>query len=107
MSITAPSRPLTVTVDQAARLLGISRTSAYELVHTGEIYALRLGRRLVVPVAWLAEQLGLEPSDIWAFLESDRSESESLPPREGRPTATRRTRSSHQVGGQMQLLDKI
>lgn len=40
---------LTITVEQAGRLLGISRALAYELVRRGELPALRLGRRLVVP----------------------------------------------------------
>jgi excisionase family DNA binding protein len=40
---------LTVTVTQAAVMLGISRTSAYERVRRGEIPTVRLGRRLLVP----------------------------------------------------------
>ena len=40
---------LTVTVEEAAALLGISRALAYELVARGELPCLRLGRRLVVP----------------------------------------------------------
>ena len=34
----------TVTVEEAAQILGISRSSAYECVGTGELRALRLGR---------------------------------------------------------------
>jgi excisionase family DNA binding protein len=41
---------LTVTVEEAGTLLGISRTLAYDLVRRGEIPSLRLGRRVVVPV---------------------------------------------------------
>ena len=37
------------TVEEAARLLGISRAHAYDLVARGELPHLRLGRRLVVP----------------------------------------------------------
>lgn len=40
---------LVVSVEEAAELLGISRGLAYELVRRGELPALRLGRRLVVP----------------------------------------------------------
>ena len=40
---------LTVSVTEAARLLGISRALAYELIARGELPAIRLGRRLVVP----------------------------------------------------------
>jgi excisionase family DNA binding protein len=39
----------TLTVDEAAEILGIGRNSAYEAVRRGEIPAIRLGRRLVVP----------------------------------------------------------
>jgi excisionase family DNA binding protein len=45
----APNR-ITLTVEEAGALLGISRTLAYELVRRGEIPSLRLGRRVVVPV---------------------------------------------------------
>lgn len=41
--------PLVLTVPEAARRLGISRTLAYELIARGQLPALRLGRRLVVP----------------------------------------------------------
>jgi len=37
-----------LTVEEAAGLLGISRTLAYELVTLGELPHLRLGRRIVV-----------------------------------------------------------
>jgi excisionase family DNA binding protein len=36
-------------VEEAGRLLGISRAHAYELVTRGELPHLRLGRRVVVP----------------------------------------------------------
>lgn len=39
----------TVTVQEAAMVLGVSRSSAYELVRSGAIPSLRLGHRLVVP----------------------------------------------------------
>jgi excisionase family DNA binding protein len=38
-----------VTVEEAARLFGISWGLAYELVRRGELPVVRLGRRLVVP----------------------------------------------------------
>jgi len=43
------STKLTYTVTEAAELLGISRSSAYECVHRGEIPSLTLGRRVVIP----------------------------------------------------------
>ncbi len=51
----------TVTVEEAAQMLGISRSSAYECVRRGELRALRLGRRLVVPRAALLDLL--EPNE--------------------------------------------
>jgi excisionase family DNA binding protein len=54
------THPLTLTVEQAAKVLGISRSTAYELVHTGDIPSLRLGRRIVIPTARLADKLGLD-----------------------------------------------
>ena len=47
---------ITLTVTEAANLLGISRNLCYEAVSKGEIPSLRLGNRLLVPRAAL-EQL--------------------------------------------------
>lgn len=38
-----------VNVKDAARQLGIGKTLAYELVARGELPAVRLGRRIVIP----------------------------------------------------------
>jgi excisionase family DNA binding protein len=40
---------LTMTVSEAAEVLGISRAFAYELVGRGEIPVVRFGRRVIVP----------------------------------------------------------
>ena len=54
---------LTVTVAQAAVMLGISRTSAYERVRRDEIPTVRLGRRLLVPKDRLLAMLdGVPPA---------------------------------------------
>jgi excisionase family DNA binding protein len=42
-------KPKVLTVPETARLLRISRGSAYEAVRRGEIPAVRVGRRLLVP----------------------------------------------------------
>jgi excisionase family DNA binding protein len=42
-------RRLSLTVTEAAEMLGISRTLAYQLVARGELASLRMGRRIVVP----------------------------------------------------------
>ncbi len=43
----------TLTVDEAAARLGIGRNAAYAAVKRGEIPALRLGKRILVPRAAL------------------------------------------------------
>lgn len=62
------NQPLTLTVEQAARVLGIGRSTAYELVRTGDLKHVRLRRRIVVPVAHLAERLGVDRKAVWAVL---------------------------------------
>lgn len=44
---------LTLSVSEAAQMLGISRALAYTLVRSEHIPSLRLGRRIVVPRAAL------------------------------------------------------
>lgn len=60
--------PLTLTVEQAGRVLGVGRSTAYELVRSGDLKCIRLRRRIVVPVAHLAESLGVERDAVWATL---------------------------------------
>ena len=49
----------TLTVEQAAKVLGISRTGAYQLAARGELPGvIRLGKRLLVPKAALEKLLG-------------------------------------------------
>jgi len=50
---------LTLTVEEAGELLGISRAFAYELVARGELPSLRLGRRLLVPRRALEALVGI------------------------------------------------
>ena len=42
---------LTLTVDEAGRLLGISRNSAFEAVRRGDIPSIRVGKRILIPRA--------------------------------------------------------
>ena len=49
---------LTYTVPEAAVLLGISRTTAYECVRRGEIPSLTLGRRILITRRQLEQLLG-------------------------------------------------
>ena len=48
---------LTVTVGEAARMLGISRNSCYQACHTGELPVIKLGKRLLIPVRALEKLL--------------------------------------------------
>ncbi len=48
---------LTYSVTEAAGLLGIERDLAYELVRSGQLRTVRLGRRIVVPRGALDELL--------------------------------------------------
>ncbi len=54
-----PDDRLTYTVDEVAKMLGISRGLAYEMVNRGELPSIRLGRRVLVPYRafhrWLDE----------------------------------------------------
>lgn len=47
----------TCSVEEAAKILGIGRGSAYEAVRRGEIPSIRLGKRLVVPKQALEQLL--------------------------------------------------
>ncbi len=49
---------LTFTVTESAEILGISRTTAYELVRSGALPCVRLGRRIVITRRTLEELLG-------------------------------------------------
>jgi excisionase family DNA binding protein len=55
---TSRPRPHTYTVEQAAEILGISRSHAYACVKSGEITSLRLRRRIVIPAHVLDALLG-------------------------------------------------
>lgn len=50
-----PRGRLTLSVTEAAGRLGISRGLAYELVARGELPALRLGNRILIPVVALED----------------------------------------------------
>jgi excisionase family DNA binding protein len=54
---------LTLTVEEAANLLGISRAFAYEAVNRGEVPSIRIGRRILVPKAALNRLVGAEPPE--------------------------------------------
>jgi len=53
MVLPDPTRTPTLTVEQAAQVLGICRGLAYEAAARGELPTIRLGRRVLVPTARL------------------------------------------------------
>jgi excisionase family DNA binding protein len=56
-AVPATGPRLTLTVEEAASALGISRASAYEAVRVGEIPSVRIGRRILVPQSALQRML--------------------------------------------------
>lgn len=52
--------PLTLSAELVAMMLGISRSGAYELMHSKGFPSLRVGRRIVVPrdklIEWMERQ---------------------------------------------------
>jgi excisionase family DNA binding protein len=64
---TAPPQPTrqAYSVEEAAKLLGVGRTTAYLAVARGELPCIRIGRRVVVPRAALERLLaGGDPAGL-------------------------------------------
>jgi excisionase family DNA binding protein len=51
----------TLTVDEVAEVLGISRSTAYDAVKTGQIPSIRINARWLIPTAQLRSFLGADP----------------------------------------------
>lgn len=58
---TTPIEPLLVRVEEAARILSLSRSTIYEMLDSGELPSVRRGVARRIPVtalhAWIARQL--------------------------------------------------
>lgn len=52
--------PATITVEEAAELVGMSRSAAYRAAARGQLPTVRLGRPLRVPTAKFLAMLGLD-----------------------------------------------
>ncbi len=52
----------TYSIPEAAKVLGIGRTAAYEAARMGQIPTIRIGKRILVPIAALDRLLSLEPN---------------------------------------------
>ena len=54
-----------ITAEELAARLKVSRSTAYEMIRSGEIKAIQVGRRLRVPLAsldvWLATKVAEQP----------------------------------------------
>lgn len=57
VDVDLPNKP-TFSVAEVATILGVSRDTVYCCANTGEIPALRLGRRLLIPRTALVRMLG-------------------------------------------------
>jgi excisionase family DNA binding protein len=84
--------PLTLSVPEAAKLLGVSRDLVYDLVAQGELPALRLGRRIVLPRRALEELVEAAWASDASREEEDRAELEVV----GLTRPQRLTRTSSQ-----------
>jgi excisionase family DNA binding protein len=56
-------KPKVMTVEEAGKILGISRYAAYQAVGRKQIPSIRIGRRILVPVAKFDAMLGLDLND--------------------------------------------
>lgn len=55
--------PPILTVEQTAKVLGISRGLAFAAVRTGDIPSIRIGRRILVPRDRLRQTLGVDRAE--------------------------------------------
>jgi excisionase family DNA binding protein len=55
-----PAVTPTMTVEAVCAVFGISRSTGYEAARTGEIRTIRVGRRMLVPTAWVRRTLELD-----------------------------------------------
>ena len=57
------NKRLTITVDECAKLIGISRGLCFRMVHEGKIPHLRFNKRVLIP-KWAIERLLHEPQPL-------------------------------------------
>lgn len=50
--------PISVSIEDATKLTGISRSRIYELMNEGRLRSVHIGRRRLIPTASLRELLG-------------------------------------------------
>ena len=55
-----PLEPITVRIPEACRITGIGRSKLYELIQSGEIRAIKVGRMTLIPIQNLRDFLACE-----------------------------------------------
>ena len=65
--------PPILTVEQTAKVLGISRGLAFTAVRAGDIPSIRIGRRILVLRDRLRQMLGVDPAEAAAANQPDSS----------------------------------
>ena len=60
---TVDEQPVVPVYPTVAQALGISRATAYHAIRAGEIPAIKVGSRVLVPTAWLRRVLQLDELD--------------------------------------------
>jgi len=64
--MTLEELPLTISVERAGQILGISRRSAYRAAARGDLPTFKVGRRLLVPTLRLLDLLGVRDAAVRA-----------------------------------------
>ncbi len=82
---------LTLTVEEAAALIGVSGSTAYDLVATDELPKVRLRRRILVPASALADLLGVSLVEVYGALNRLRGRTGSAPGRSAGGRGTTRS----------------
>lgn len=58
-----PTERLTYSIEETAKLLGISKNSCYLAVKTGQVPSLKIGSRILIPKAALEKMLAAANTD--------------------------------------------
>jgi excisionase family DNA binding protein len=62
---TSTVRPRVLRVEEAARLLGVGRSLAYDLIRSGRLRSIKIGSRRLVPVAAVDEAIAALLNEEW------------------------------------------
>jgi len=83
---------LTVGPEIAGKALGLGRSASYAACRTGDIPALRLGSKFVIPTSRLRQMLGIDPSPL------PSPTTAALPtPEKVKPPRRQRRRGNHRI----------